>query len=87
MNIVIVYSTIEFACGSLAELLRSRTPDNITPVNVAAVTDVFLKSCQFAARQVLPKVKTGFAMHDDKDDAIIKNITDAAAVWETIVKR
>jgi hypothetical protein len=86
MDIVIVYGTIEIACGYLDQLLRSRTPDNITPVNVAAVADAFLKSCQYAAREVLPKFKTGLAVHDDKDAALLKKITDATAEWETTLK-
>jgi hypothetical protein len=87
MDIVIVYSTIEIARERAGELLRSRTPDNITPVNVAAVADAFLRACQYAAEEVLPKFKTGFAVHDDKDDAFIKRISDTAAAWETVLKR
>jgi hypothetical protein len=86
MDIVIVYNTIEIARERAGELLRSRTPDNITPVNVAAVADAFLRACQYAAQEVLPKFKTGFTVHDDKDDAFIKRITDTAAAWETVLK-
>jgi hypothetical protein len=85
MNIVIVYNTIEIARVRAGELLRSRAPDNIAPLFVAAVADAFLKACQYAAQEVFPKIKTGFAVHDDKDNALIKTITDTTAAWETIL--
>jgi hypothetical protein len=86
MDIVIIYNMIEIARTGTAGLMRSRTPDNIAPVTVAAVADAFLKTCQYA-QGVLPKFRTGFALHDDKDKALIQIITDTAAAWDEIMKR
>lgn len=85
MDIVIIYNMIEIARTTTAGLMRSRTPDNITPVTVATVADAFLKTCQYA-QGVLPKFRTGFALHDDKDNALIQTITDTAAAWGEILK-
>lgn len=86
MDMVIVYNTIEIAREAAARLTRSRTPDNITPVTVAAVADAFLKACQYAAREVFPKFRTGVALHDDKDRTLIKTISDTAVAWDTMLK-
>jgi hypothetical protein len=85
MDVVIVYNAIEIARAAAAALIQSRTPDNISPVNVAAVADAFLKACQYAAQEVFPKFKTGVAFHDDKDNALIKIISDTTAAWNTIL--
>ena len=86
MDVVIIYNTIEIARERAAELMRSRTPDNIPPVNVAAVADAFLKACQYAGREIFPKIKTGFAIHDDEDNDFIKRISNATTQWDTILK-
>jgi hypothetical protein len=86
MNVVIVYGTIEIARERTGELMRSRTPDNITPRVVAAVAGAFLNACQYAAQEVLPKIKTGFSVHDDKDNALIEKINVTTTAWETILK-
>ncbi|MEA2731707.1 MAG: hypothetical protein QOF70_6182 [Acetobacteraceae bacterium] len=67
------------------EILRSRIPDDITPRNVAAVAAVFLEACKYA-REVLPKLKTGVAFHDDKDTGLIAMINEAVAAWEAVLK-
>lgn len=85
MDVVIVYSTIEIAREGAAEILRSRTPDDITPLNVAAVASAFLEACKYA-RGVLPKLKTGVAFHDDKDIGLITMIDEAASAWEATMK-
>jgi hypothetical protein len=70
---------------SASEFLRSRTPDDITPLNVAAVADAFLEACKYA-RGVLPKLQTGVAFHDDKDTGLIAMINEAGAAREAISK-
>jgi hypothetical protein len=49
MDVVIVYNAIEIARQGAASLARSRTPDNIAPVTVAAVPGAFLNACEYAA--------------------------------------
>jgi hypothetical protein len=85
MDVVIVYSTIEIGREGAAEIMRSRTPDDITPLIVAAVASAFLEACKYA-RGVLPKLKTGVAFHDDKDRGLIAMIDEAASAWEAIIK-
>jgi hypothetical protein len=85
MDIVTIYNLIEIARAGAAERMRSRRPDNIEPRTVAAVADAFLKACQYA-REVLPKLRSGVALHDSQDAELIKRIGDAAAAWAAILK-
>lgn len=87
MNIVMFYNSIEIARERAAEILRSRTPEDIAPLHVGAVADSFLKPCQYAALEILPKFKTGVALHDELDDSLIKRINIAAAEWAEIMNR
>jgi hypothetical protein len=87
MDVVIVYNTIDIARQAAASLTRSRTPENIAPVTVAAVAEAFLNACQYAAQEVFPKLKTGVATHDDKDIALAKMISDETAAWKTILNQ
>jgi hypothetical protein len=85
MDIVTIYNLIEIARAGATERMRSRRPDNIEPRTVAAVADAFLKACQYA-REVLPKFRTGVALHDSQDAQLIKRIDDTAAAWAAILK-
>jgi hypothetical protein len=78
MDVVITYSLIELGRSGTASLLRSRTPDNITPSTVEQVSDVFLSACVYA-RTVLPNLRTGVPSHDEKDRTLIEAITAANA--------
>lgn len=86
MNIVIIYNLIELARQGAEERMRSRTPDNISPRTVAAVADAFLKACQYAAQEVLPKFPTGIALHESADNDLIKRITEAVTAWDKILQ-
>jgi hypothetical protein len=78
MDVVIVYNLIEIARDGAARLMRYRTPDDITPKNVAAVADAFLQACMYA-RGVPPKLKTGVPLHDQTDAALLNEINKRQA--------
>jgi hypothetical protein len=86
MEIVIVYNLIDAARDRTDILLRTRTPDNIAPLNVGILAGLCLTACQRATQEILPKFKTGFAVHDDKDDELINRINVLAADWEKVWK-
>lgn len=67
MDVVIVYGLLDITRDGVARLITSyRTPDNISP-NVVLMTAVaFPEACKYA-RSVLPKLRTGVGLHDDRD--------------------
>jgi hypothetical protein len=83
MDVVIVYQLIEIGREGAARLLRSRTPDDIGVLNVAVVAEAFLQACLYA-RDILPKLPTGVALHDEKDANLINMITEQATAWEDV---
>jgi hypothetical protein len=66
MGVVIVYSLFELGRSGATSLISTRAPDNIAPETVAAAAVPFLAACQYAL-SVLPKMKTGVAVHDQLD--------------------
>ena len=48
MDVVTFYNLLDIGQNGAAQLVRSRTPDNITPVTVAAVADLFIVACKAA---------------------------------------
>jgi hypothetical protein len=77
MDVVIVYNLFDIARASAAQLMRYRTSDNITPMNVAGVAAAFLQVCIYA-RDILPRFRTGVALHDDRDMELFGRINEAA---------
>jgi hypothetical protein len=86
MDVVIIYNLIETGRAYADQLIRGREPDNISPRNVAAVADAFLAACR-CGKELLPKLSTGFALHDEKDGEQIKKIDRAIAEWDQILKQ
>ena len=81
MDVVIVYGLLEIARDGIGRLMTYRTPDDITPNVVLKTAEAFLEVCKYA-RSVLPKMRTGVAAHDDRDDSLIKAITETATAAE-----
>lgn len=77
---IIVYQLVEIAREGAAQLVRYRTPDDVSRTAVAATAQAFLVACQYS-RNVLPRVKTGFADHDEKDRDVVREIDEAADAW------
>jgi hypothetical protein len=73
-DIVIVYQLIEIGRDGAGQLIQHRTPDDIPVAYVSAVADAFLEACLYA-RAVLPRLRTGMALHDGNDDELIKKFT------------
>lgn len=83
MDVVIVYQLIEIGREGASQLIRHRTPDDIPVANVGAVAEAFLQACLYA-REVLPRLRTGIAVHDGKDDELIKKFTEAESAWNVM---
>ena len=78
MDVVIVYTLLESARDGAARLMTSRTPDDLAPAVVLSTADAFLAACEYA-RGVLPRLRTGVASHDAKDEALTQQINAALA--------
>jgi hypothetical protein len=79
MDVVIVYDLLEIARNSAARLTTTyRPPDDISPAVVMGTADAFLTACKYA-RGILPRLQTGDASHDAKDEELIQKINDAIA--------
>lgn len=79
MDVVIVYAFIELGRSATASLINSRTPDDISAITVEATAKTFLKGCAYA-QSLLPRLKTGVALHDQQDAKLIeliKTLTEA----------
>jgi hypothetical protein len=83
MDVVIVYQLIEIAREGARQLINSRTPDNISKGNVALVSDAFLLGCSYA-KSVLPRVRIGSADYDEKDNMLIRKITETENAWNAV---
>jgi hypothetical protein len=81
MDVVITYSLIDNGRGGVALLIQDRTPDNISRINIVALAAAFLDACKYA-QGVLPRLRTGIPLHDDRDDIFIRQITDAILAWD-----
>jgi hypothetical protein len=76
MDVMIVYDLLETARNGAAQLMAFGTPDDIISAPVVLKTaDAFLKACKYA-RGVLPRLRTGNASRDAKDEALIQRITE-----------
>jgi hypothetical protein len=73
MDVVIIYNLLDVAKEGAAQLMRYRTPENISADTVATVASAFLKACMYA-ETVLPKLKTGVGRHDDIDAKLLGEI-------------
>ena len=78
MDVVIVYTLLEGARDSVARLMTSAMPGDISPAVVTETAEAFLIACDYA-RDVLPRLRTGVASHDAKDEALIQRINAALA--------
>ncbi len=79
MDVVIVYGLLDIARGGVARLITTyRTPDDISPNVVLGTAGAFLEACKYA-RSVLPKMRTGVASHDERDDELLRRIEAATA--------
>jgi len=78
MSVVLVYTLLEGGRDGAARLMTSRTPDDITAVTVLSVADAFLTACQFAL-DLLPKLRTGVALHDATDEGLAQQVNTALA--------
>jgi hypothetical protein len=79
MDVVIIYGLLEIARDGVARLMTYRTPDDITPSVVLKTAEAFLEACKYA-RSVLPKLRTGVASHDDRDEELLQRISAATSV-------
>ena len=76
MDVMIVYDLLETARNGAAQLMAFGTPDDIISAPVVLKTaDAFLKACKYA-RGVLPRLRTGNASREAKDEALIQRITE-----------
>jgi hypothetical protein len=88
MNMRIVYDQIEGVRSRLEMLKNYRTPDDVSAIVVAGVANVLIATCEFVRTEgLLSKVRTGLALHDDKDDQIARSIEHEAANWQTVRKQ
>jgi hypothetical protein len=78
MGVVIIYSLFELGRSGIMSLINSRDPNNISSDTVAASAIPFLTACEYAL-SVLPKLKTGVAVHDQHDAALLKQIKQAVS--------
>jgi hypothetical protein len=79
MDVVIVYDLLDTARDGASRLITSyRTPDDISPSVVLMTAAAFLEACK-AARNVLPKLRTGVPSHDDRDAELLQKISAAAS--------
>ena len=85
MDVLIVYGLLDIARDGVARLITTyRTPSDISPDVVLMTATAFLDACKYA-QSVLPKLRTGVALHDDRDCLLIESITAAAAAKEQVV--
>ena len=80
-DVVIAYNLIEIGRAGAADLINSRTPDNLDLFRVLAVAEAFLQACDYA-HVVLPKFRTGVPMHDSKDEELITKVGEAKRKWQ-----
>jgi hypothetical protein len=80
MDVVIVYSLIEIGRDATRRLVQHRTPDDHPSMNVVAIAEVFFHAGLYP-RGVLPRLRTGVALHDEKDTDLITSITEAGSAW------
>jgi hypothetical protein len=73
MDVVVMYNLLDIAQDSAAQLMRYRTPDDISADIVASLASAFLKACTYA-EMVLPKLKTGVPRHDNIDANLLSEI-------------
>jgi hypothetical protein len=78
MGVVIIYSLFELGRSGIMSLINSRDPNNVSSDTVAASAIPFLTACEYAL-SVLPKLKTGVAVHDQHDAALLKQIKQAVS--------
>jgi hypothetical protein len=78
MGVVIIYSLFELGRSGIISLINSRDPNNISSDTVAASAIPFLTACEYAL-SVLPKLKTGVAVHDQHDAALLERIKQAVS--------
>lgn len=78
MDLLIVYTLIDVARDGIKSLQDSRTPDDLQPNAVATIADAFLAACKHAPT-LLPKLRTGDPIHDEKDKDLIDEIRVASA--------
>lgn len=83
MEVVIVYDLMDGMRNAIERLAKGPPP--IPPVRVAAVANYLMELCK-RAQIVLPKVKTSIPAVDDKDAALINQISNEAAIWEVAKK-
>ena len=82
MGVVIIYSLFELGRSGIISLINSRDPNNISSDTVAASAIPFLTACEYAL-SVLPKLKTGVAVRDQHDAALLEQIKQAVGGSET----
>jgi hypothetical protein len=78
MGVVIIYSLFELGRSGIMSLINSRDPNNVSSDTVAASAIPFLTAYEYAL-SVLPKLKTGVAVHDQHDAALLKQIKQAVS--------
>jgi hypothetical protein len=84
MDVVTFYNLLDIGRNGATQFIRSRTPDNITPVTVAAVAELFITACK-AGSELLPILKTGVELYDKKDVNLTSMIDEAASEWDAIM--
>jgi hypothetical protein len=75
MYVVIIYNLIESARSGAASL-EGMPIDQIQPESVAIIAQGLLRACE-QSQTILPKLRTGDPAHDEKDSALIANISVA----------
>jgi hypothetical protein len=79
MDVVIVFGLLEIARDGVARLITTyRTPDEISPNVVQMTAAAFLEACKYACG-ILPRFRTGVALHDGQDAELLKRINVAAS--------
>jgi hypothetical protein len=78
MGVLILYTLLEGGLDGVARLKTSSTSDHLGPDLVLSIADAFLTACLYG-RDLLPRLPTGVASHDAKDEALTQQVNAALA--------
>ena len=74
------FQLVDIGRVAVEQLLRDRTPDNLSLVRVAVTTEAFLIAVEYAVA-ILPRLPTGRVEIDSKDDELARQVAEARAAW------
>jgi len=80
IDVLGLFQLVDIGRVAVEQLLRDRTPDNLSLVRVAATTEAFLIAVEYAVA-ILPRLRTGRVEIDSKDDELARQVAEARAAW------